>query len=77
MCNVCASKLAEQAESQSDKTVVWDLPPDLLERLFAEADEQGVKPETTIIEWIEKRAGRPLDTIRLYNRLDGTVYKLR
>jgi hypothetical protein len=77
VCNVCASQVAVQADDKSNTTVVWDLPTDLLGRVITEAEEQGVQPQAAIIAWIEKRAGRPLETIRFYNRLDGKIYRLR
>jgi hypothetical protein len=74
ICNVCAAATSQQADTNPDTRLVWDLPPDLLGNLLFQAQQQGIPPENFVIGFLEWKTGRELPYIRLYNREDRNVY---
>jgi len=74
VCNVCASMMGSQVETDPHTDVVWDLPPDLLVKFLAEAEKQGIPIENYVIGFLEWKTGRELPQIRLYNREDKRIY---
>jgi hypothetical protein len=74
ICNACAAVTSQQADRDPETIPVWELPPDLLGNLLAQAEEQGIYPENYVIGFFEWKTGRELPYIRLYNREDKQIY---
>jgi len=77
ICNVCAATATFQGDVDPDTSVVWDLPPDLLGRLLAEAQQRGIAGENYVIGFLEWKTGRELPHIRLFNREDRKIYRIK
>jgi hypothetical protein len=77
ICNVCAAGISSQEESYEYTEVVWDIPPDLFDRLVLEAQARNMPPEEYVIGFLEWKTGQELAQIRLFNREDKQVYIIK